>query len=390
VSVAVLNRWLNDLSHKADAIAGLERVIAMRPFTAAESAAIKAAAFSRSNPCPFLIPEGRAAMLAARPLRVDPDVWAKMLDRAFHVEPVGPGGRQALTSLSTCWALAGLFADGPKLYCPTLEEWEALARVELRVPLDLYRQPFPTVAVSIPAGAFGRASAALGTPSFVVVRHWRAEPPGLGGLVSGIIVGDNFASNYEIDFRFMWCDDGAETIESKLQAIAESSLEERYGDDAQRLAADAVLYKLQENEPEMVAKIKRAVLNACLLLSQHAPRLIGPVNPTHAAKLAASARKRLPPAVALAHAKALRLMPVVYGFHQHIRVVERVTEPEPDPAAAGTHPPKRPHWRRGHWLHQVFGKGRADRVLQFRPAKLVNEHLLSGPRAGTRVTMTTQ
>lgn len=369
MSVAQLNRWLNGMAPQAESIAALDKVLQPIPVTAEEAAEARRTA-GPGNPIHFR-PVTGAVLRDAKPASCSFDSWRNLLRRVYNRTPEG-----VYTNLATCWCYAGIFSDGPKVYCPTLEEFEGLARVELRVPVSLYRQPFPTTFIVIPDGAFGTVSEAVGVPQFIAVRHWVADRD-QGGLIAGFIVGD-VQQTYELDFRIAWIDDGAEHIEARLKAIDDASKTFEPFGEAYRLAAD---------EPAAMEKIKRAALNACLLLSQHAPRPLGRANPEHAAKLMAKLGKRLPPHVQAANAKQLQLMPMLYGFHQHIKVVERETED--DPTGTGTCPARTPHWRRGHWANLAVGVGRKDHRLHFRAAKLVNEHLLQGPRGNTRVTMTT-
>jgi hypothetical protein len=282
------------------------------------------------------------------------------------------------TFISSVWTFAGLFADGPKVYCPTLEEFEALARVEIRVPLNIYRQPFPTVVVMVPDGVFGEVSKEFGTPAFTVLRSFVGEK--YGGIIAGRVIGTN-NSRLELDYRIAWYDEGESHIESHLKSIEERS---------QNFSPLPDCYKLAEGEDSAVEKTKRAAINACLLLSQHAPRLLCPANPQYEAKLKERLKnKNLAPRVQAENAHALKMMPMIYGFHQRIRVVEREDEPD-EINPTGSCPPKTPHWRRGHWRNQTCGEKGRDRKLVFIPSVLVNEYLLAGSRSDTRVTMTTK
>ena len=379
MSVSAFNRWLNDMANKAEALEALHKLFRVEPYKPED---VPEPIKERVSSVRFSTPP-EAAMRQMCPERVSPNVWNELIDRALHMMPFN--GRRVHTSLSTFWTLCGLFAEGPKLYAPTLEEWEALRRVEMRIPLNMYRQPFPTLVVIVPEGAFPEdLSERFGAPAATIVRHWSAElegKEGRGGMIAGLCIGTKIVDNgYELDFRISWCDDGESEMEDKLDSIDRATLEDQ-------LNSSGVLSQMSGPERVALEQVKRAVFNAALLLSQHAPRKIGPANPAHAKKLEDSRKKKLPANISAANERALKLMPVYYGFHQHIKVLDKVTEPESN--GTGTQPAKRPHWRRGHWLRQVRGTGRAERVLQYRPAKLVNEHLLHGSKMNTRVTMTT-
>ncbi len=55
------------------------------------------------------------------------------------------------TELIQVWSAAGFFANGPKVFRPTITECEALENVEMNFPFSSYRQPFETMGVELPA-----------------------------------------------------------------------------------------------------------------------------------------------------------------------------------------------------------------------------------------------
>lgn len=379
MNVAKLNGWINDLMPKASMLAALDKVVKPKAIPRGDARTIEADPKNNRAPCAFeQVSEYETAK--ARPEDVSVANWNELIANTFH------SADGLFHNLSAMWTIAGIFKEGPKIYCPTAEEFEGLARVEVGVPLSVYRQPFPVTILVVPEGVFPHSlSPNFGRPAFIAVRFFcGADDGGLGGLIDGLVVGDAPAKmgerRIELNFRIVWNDEGNDLIEARLKKIRQATFDftglgERCG-------------KVAEAEADALEILKRVCLNACLLLSQQTPKLIGKANPAHAAKLAASRAKKLPKHVAAANERALHLMPTVYGFHQHIKVVERVKEE--NPVATDSCPPKKPHWRRGFWRNQTCGEGHRDRRLTFIPATLVNEHLLSGPLHNTHVTMTTR
>lgn len=326
-------------------VAALDRLSGMRPMVLPD----RKFTFSRQS-------AGEAA--AACPAGVEPARWLQFL------EAIGRGGSDALGEF---WPQAGMFAQGIKAYCPTADEFEALGRVEVRVPWPEYRQPFETVAVVVPDEWHpGEVSTDVGRLTVAVSRH----DPGIGfyslHVASARPSGDPLSSLVSFN---TWLPGDTETIEDYLARLDNRTSESMDGAEAKALEF-----------------VRRAALNACLLLANKGARRVGPANPEYAERLAKSlAKKNLPESVRRANEDALRAMPVLYGFDQHVRVFER--EPGAGGSAAGG--TVRPHWRRGHWAHQAHGPGGGLRKLVFRPAVMVNADRFGGDLADTKAVYVT-
>ena len=264
------------------------------------------------------------------------------------------------------WVMAGLCAGGVKAFAPTAEEFRALSQVEIGVTWAEYRQPFPTLAVAVPDAAFaGRVSNEMGVPIAMTLRHDPANR-----LFASVLTHDGgrgtIAGNYS------WDGDG-DIIDAHIG----------------RVAALDPLGGIGESESESLLVVRRAAMNAALLLVNGGMREIGRTNPEYAAKLESSLKKKhLPEAVRAANAHALRTMPTVYGFDQSVRVFRRETVHAD--AADPTGVVVSPHWRRGHWARVACGTGRVDRRLVFREAVMVNAHLFGGRAADTTVVLSTR
>lgn len=64
--------------------------------------------------------------------------------------------------------------------------------------------------------------------------------------------------------------------------------------------------------------------------------------------------------------------------------------PERRESGTGTHASPEPHWRRGHWRMQVFGKGREQRKRLFIRPIFVRGDAFAGNRGATRAEYSIQ
>jgi hypothetical protein len=232
-------------------------------------------------------------------------------------------------------ALAAALAGGPKLFRPTEEQFEVMEQVELRLPFDAYRQPFPAVTVQVPPGARARIERLTGkpagwAPAWVLVRHRPrvGESPAAlftGARMDGMDQTDFFHERHEFPF-----------IEGGIRA--------RYlrpGDEEAPFVA--------------MEAVTRASLNLMLMLAHWGHKGGGPLDPEAYAK-----HRRKPQLERLRHGDFLTVNMVQDVLLRAAPAAAEVGEPgEP------TGRELRPHWRRGHWRHQRFGPGGAAVRLQF-------------------------
>lgn len=261
------------------------------------------------------------------------------------------------------WALSGLLIEGVRAYVPTAAEFISLGQVENRVPWSSYRQPFPTTVTVIPQGVFPeRISADINIPFFAIARHNRE------GRVLAIEILDGRTSiGGHLSTHCTWPAEGSEDMETTLASLPHDS-------------------NVDCRERDCLELVRRAVINANLLLTHHGARRLGTADPTRESALRdtiATGNR----AARRAAERDLAAMPVIYGFEQHIRVYEE--EGAPGQPGEGNYE-VRPHWRRGHWANVACGPAHRERRLTFRPAVLVNAHRFGGDAFNTRVTMTTR
>lgn len=342
------NRWLSEFQAVAPLYAGLDRLTCFRPYEMGGKIAL-----------PPLDP---AELTAAVP----PD-WRQRFAAFVGYLIANNRDEGHGHNLVEAWALAGLAADGPKVYRPTRDECLALAQVEMNVPWPLYRQPFDTVAVALPDDLYtAPLSADVGTPVAVVSRLDVARR--VVSLAAVGLTADGEAGNH-LTGQYVWADGSEQPIESHI-----GRLTGYYGD-------------LSDDEEAAQVRLIRVAVNACLLLTQYGHRSLGKANPGYAARLEASLRKKgLPESVRRANRAALHALPELIGFDQHVRVYDHAGEPH---GGGGERGEVRPHWRRGHWANVACGTGRAERRLVFRRPVLVHADRFAGSPADTRVTLTT-
>lgn len=291
-------------------------------------------------------------------------------DEAMQFAPAGYDKREwawylksiaeSATGMLEGWVLAGIADQGVKIFCPTLEECRALARIDVNIRWQDYRQPFDTFGVILPTGWHaGPISSDVGVPIGCFSRLNHAGR--LCSMVTLATGGTNMTG------RYVWKTDATESIESHWNRVG-------CFDDT------------TEDEEAIDESIQRILINACLMLVQSGFIHKGKSDPAFVAAAQAKLKKKnLPASVRAANEAALALAPDVYGFDQHIRLYDE----EGDRAeSTGTGLPHKPHWRRGHWANQAHGVGHQLRKLIFRRPVLVNSHRFAGDLADTRVSMT--
>jgi hypothetical protein len=267
----------------------------------------------------FLRPE---ELSAGRPPSVAPQAWADVL---------GLYAQDGASGMLEFWILAGLLGGGPRVYSPTREEFESLAHVDNRMPWSVYRQPFETMVVIVPPGVYGSpVSPEFDWPAFAVCRH----DPQRRVLGLEIVPARGLERGTALTTSASWASDSAETIEDHLVRLPDRGL----------TAAQS----------ECIHVVRRAVINANMLLTHHGARPLGPADPGRHADLRALLENGNR-AARRAAGRELADLPLVYGFDQHVRVYE----------VEGAHGPGgetgrevRPHWRRGHWANVACGAGR--------------------------------
>lgn len=291
-------------------------------------------------------------------------------------DPFDAGWRErfAVLASSTPQSLlmwGAFFGDGPKTFRPSLKEFDALRHVDCKFPASMYRQPFDTLAIEFPAtigDAWDVHDAAHDCEArpIAMIIFKPHERPGLFVMIL-----------YSTGLERVICmpvgmDEDDPEIETHLQRMIPQVAGK--GESIEVLRG--------------VAELMRVGINTCFLLVQGGCRKIGFADPNAAAALRKQAEaKKARPEVKERARKALIAQPVVYGFHQTIKVYDEGStyEPNAESAKAGYH--VKPHWRRGCFVNQPYGEGRSLRKTIYRRPQFINHHLFGGMQAATNVTL---
>lgn len=268
------------------------------------------------------------------------------------VQQCGPSVAQTVARLyrqnnvlSLLWveALGRCLADGPKLFRPTEEQFESMAQVELHIPINDYKQPYPAVIVEIPEGCRRRIALSAefteaevaGVPRYMLLRTGQSASDD-----TYVMGGQKWPfRNYEITHFFQHRAEFADMEQALMHRLLKP------GDDPRENAFCEIT--------------ARAGFNLMLLLVHYGCRIAGPLNPTAYAKHRAKPK--------LAHLAAGDCLTIEMNQHIVVRKVERITSEPGEPT--GREMPA--HWRRGHWRNQAHGPARTLRKMLFVPPVLV-------------------
>jgi len=300
----------------------------------------------------------------------------KQLSNQYHADPESTLERmkknisQDLSNAPSFYVYTELMKSGPKIFAPTPNECEALGRVSLNVPWQDYRQPFESFAVVFPDDYLKNKFnlPAEKEPGAVVSCYRPKTDKNECIFFAGIIGAINKVSMW---FYRAGVDS---TPEEMMSRIFNTPV---WGDCDLR----------EDYQLELMPFCLRVFFNSCLLLAQCGTKKIGYANPEYAAKLQEKNRKaNLPEMARKNNTRELAMLPIVYGFDQHIRLFD--TEGPASGHGGDGARTLHPHWRRGHWRNQPHGPKNELRKLMFVRPCFVNSHLFAGNPMDARVAMT--
>lgn len=298
--------------------------------------------------------------------------WDRRLSEGMDADPAG-----------TLMA-AAYYGGGPKLFKCSLPEFHAFRRIALRFPESLYRQPFPCVAVEFPAGLSGDWDALddRGHPckpvGMLLLRP--EDAPGVFSLVM-------FSTGMQ-KFNILPVGTAGPSVAESDEPLVEGYLDEVARNEPFRRLPHARDARQARFEGRGLADLIRVGLNACTFLVQEGTKKLGPLDPAGYAKSQhQAAAKKINDRLRAEARNNLLTHPIVYGFHQTIRVYDAGHAHQPGDDAERTGHHVRPHYRRGCWTHQPCGEGRKDRKVIFRKSAFVNRELFGGDMSQTAVTM---
>jgi hypothetical protein len=201
--------------------------------------------------------------------------------------------------------------EGKKVIAPSFEQCLALENVEIKVPYEDFRMPFPALFVELPHQYFLSLQERFPNPSVPnsAIMYQKHE---IGFLcVSLLATKDNPSITFTMNNKEV-----SGTIEEHL-----TYLETKGGTDSL-------------NEQKMVKILQRVLINYCLLLTNYGHKVIGHIN----------RKGRVNP-------KEGEM--VFIGLHQNIKKIFKTREYEDK---GGTHASPQSHWRSGYWRNQPYGE----------------------------------
>lgn len=232
------------------------------------------------------------------------------------------------------YAGANALAYGPKVFVPSVEQFESMMNVEIHLPIKDFRSPYPTMVVKLPADAMKNLAEqhgyALKMPSWSMITH---KSP-------FIYITQNFEDNVDVSYyfqdrlRFKTIEDALQTfvIDNKIIEHNKATLDQQMG-----------------------LLISRSVLNLCLMLVHYGYRDAGPLYPEQY-----KAHRDKPKLAYLKSAdfKAIELIQ---------NIIVRETRLVSQTSGIPTGYEVKPHWRKGHWRRQ---QGFAEIIAQGGTPKL--------------------
>lgn len=241
---------------------------------------------------------------------------------------------------------------GPKLLRPTTEQCEALRHVDVKVRLDEYQQPFPSMIVELPDEFRRRLTEefAWKCPRFVV---------------------NYFDERTRYLFSFCetaWQDQGTCNIIAPRRPF--SDIEQ------------ALQFTTDKDGPDLRqgAALQRVACNFALMLTRFGVKESGPLDPKSHCRNQRQAKSRKPHKARRAQAMLDAAFTEI-GFEQDVVFYSerRTSNGNSDPTGRVV----RTHWRRGHFRRQRHGSGLSETKLVFIRPCLVNAEHFNGDLADT-------
>lgn len=301
-----------------------------------------------------------------------PEVWKEIVDKSRPKSFTKDKWRKFCwnkaegldgTVLAGSWGVSGLFSQGIKAYCPTDREFSSLAQVEIALPWDCYRQPFETTLIVLPKGVReGLNSTKVKKPVAVICRYSKA-----GRFTTVILVGAGVQGLFSQVVQVIpWTKN---IIETDLGNVPSPT-----GD--------------MKDEAKPGDYIRRAAINANLLLVQYGAKRLRSADPKREQRLEELLQKKRSNSSREALATDLRNIPVIYGFEQEIKIYEEYTDKFE--LLNQTDRVMKPHWRRGHWSFAPYQRELGDKGKRvFKKPVMVNRKYFLGQDSDTKVTMVT-
>ena len=251
------------------------------------------------------------------------------------------------------FVISKCLAGGPKLLRPTVEQCEALKRVDINIAFKDYQQPFPTFMVEFPEEFRRDLSEAYDSECpFAVVTHHKAH------TIMTVALRRNQVN--------------VSRVMSNRWTTIEEGLRNTIIDDDDEEEADKV------DEAQVVQRI---AINFGLLMMFYGVKETGYANPEHDNLVRLAKKKNKDKA-----ARAQRLLAGeirCIAFAQDV-VAHKTRQSDEYVPGSGT---KCVHWRRGHFRNQPHGAGRTKKRIVFIKPILINSNQFVGDIADTTYSL---
>lgn len=315
------------------------------------------------------------------------------------------------------WTLSKLFASGPKLFKPTVEQCEAMAEVELDIPFDEYRQPYPVIIFEYPQAFCKQMADKLQCGRFpsIAVCHWSEQRVihvssifSMGDSITALLpfrpglnieaalkrraddtrLGIDFASksvpihgsNRMISPTSMAASAENQNIVNRLKQIGEEHLSLSPRQLMRQM--EGLTDESYDNEFELGETLQRIALNFSLLMT-HYPIDDKPLNPDNWRKHRKD--KQSKDSRVKARGRELALSDIrVIEFDQTVTLYDTESQPSSGVGEPTGHH-VRPHWRKGHWRMQAHGPQLTLRKRLFIKPLMVRKDAFIGDLQNTSV-----
>lgn len=243
-----------------------------------------------------------------------------------------------------------VFGKGPKVFKPTVEQLEALEKMTINIEIKDFHPPFETIVVEFPDEYLATRKVATRTMKYGIV--FKRDTV----LLTQIMDHELGVQSYMNGFGDL------PLIEDWLISKTEYTYRHPNG-------TEEIIYVEEDN----ALKLKRAMLNYCLLLDEVGIRRCGPEsinNYNQLVKWCAKKNKHTP-----RNKIALQAEPIVYTIDRspvNLVRIEGDTMTANDPTGRKV----ASHWRRGHYRMQPCGPQSSQRKRIRVPPVLVNKNQL--------------
>jgi hypothetical protein len=267
-------------------------------------------------------------------------------------------GVQSMGEITAIYCCAQMAARGPKVFYPTLEQCEAMLNVEIDLPKDYYRQPYPEFVVKFPAEFIRRQTAEAETKRFPTWASACLTPNGKHLFV---------ITDY-VDW-----DGTVNVISLHTPGTIETALKMRYE-----------IHGPESEYDDCTVCCQRLCLNFALMLTNFRHLLHYREQQLADAIDRKLADNRTKPADRRALQERKDMLVQEITPEQNTRFYDEAPAPASEPHG-GTHASPRPHWRRGHWRREagyrdILTNGGKPRAVFIRPV-LVRSVALADPNA---------